>query len=76
MPTYVYETIPQNEGEQAERFEMYQSIHADALKVHPDTQVPVRRVILGGIPIPKRKIIPQRSSGDSCCGTNSSCGDC
>ena len=48
MPTYVYETIPQTADEQPTRFEMKQSMIDAALKTHPETGKPVRRVIIGG----------------------------
>ena len=47
MPTYVYETIPAA-GEEPVRFEVEQRISAPALTAHPDTGVPVRRVVSGG----------------------------
>ena len=48
MPTYIYETVPQNEIEAPKRFEVRQSMNDQALTHHPDTGVPVRRVIVGG----------------------------
>jgi len=45
MPVYVYETI-RTDGQPGERFELRQSIHDKALKVHPDTGEPVKRVIM------------------------------
>ena len=48
MTTYVYETIPAREGEEPERFEIRQAMTDDPLKKHPDTGVPIRRVITGG----------------------------
>ena len=48
MPTYVYETIPRNAGEKPVRFEVEQRMTAAALTTHPDTGVPVQRVISGG----------------------------
>ena len=48
MPTYTYESVPQAPGEEPVRFEMRQSMLDDALTAHPDTGVPVRRVITGG----------------------------
>lgn len=48
MPTYVYETIPQFEGEQPKRFEIRQSMKDAALTQHPDSGQPVRRVPIGG----------------------------
>lgn len=49
MATYTYETIPQEPGEQPVRFEIRQSMRDEPLKVHPETGVPVRRVITGGL---------------------------
>ncbi|MBL9113369.1 MAG: zinc ribbon domain-containing protein [Verrucomicrobiaceae bacterium] len=48
MPTYVYETIPQTETESAQRFEVRQSMSDKPLTAHPETGVPVRRLISGG----------------------------
>jgi len=48
MPTYVYETIPSKKGEQVQQFELQQSMKDDPLTKHPETGVPVRRVISGG----------------------------
>ena len=49
MATYTYETIPQKPGEEPVRFEVQQGMTEDALKVHPETGVPVKRVITGGL---------------------------
>jgi hypothetical protein len=49
MATYTYETIPQVPGEEPVRFEVRQSMLDDPLKVHPETGVPVQRVITGGL---------------------------
>jgi predicted nucleic acid-binding Zn ribbon protein len=46
--TYLYETIPQQEGDSVEQFEIQQSMQDLPLTHHPETGVPVRRVILGG----------------------------
>lgn len=48
MPTYVYETIPQVEGELPKRFEIRQSMKDAPLTQHPDSGTPVRRVPIGG----------------------------
>ena len=48
MPIYVYETIPANEGEEPERFEIRQSMNDAPLEVHPESGAPVRRVVSGG----------------------------
>ena len=49
MPTYLYETVPSAENGAAERFEIKQSFNDPPLEVHPETGVPVRRVISGGM---------------------------
>ena len=44
MPTYVYETISENESE-CVQFEVEQSMRDQPLKVHPENGLPVRRVL-------------------------------
>jgi predicted nucleic acid-binding Zn ribbon protein len=48
MPTYLYETLPED-GTCPTRFEVEQRMSAAALTHHPDTGIPVRRVISGGL---------------------------
>jgi hypothetical protein len=48
MATYVYETVPHQPGEAAERFEFVQSMKDAPLTRHPQDGRPVRRVISGG----------------------------
>ncbi len=48
MATYVYETIPQRDGETPRRFEVVQSMKDAPLARDPETGAPVRRVISGG----------------------------
>lgn len=48
MATYIYETIPQKKGERPRRFEYEQSMKDPALTHHPETGLPVRRVIVAG----------------------------
>lgn len=45
MVTYTYETIPQQEGEEALRFDVRQRMADDPLTAHPETGQPVQRVI-------------------------------
>jgi hypothetical protein len=59
MATYVYETIPRQEGAPARRFEVVQSMKDAPLTRHPDTGEPVRRVISGGYGVMSK---PQASS--------------
>lgn len=61
MPIYVYETQPTAPGQPVERFEMRQSMSEAALTQHPETGVPVRRVLSGGL-----VTFTQGASGDSC----------
>lgn len=70
MPTYVYETIPQDERDEPRRFERWQSMKDAPLTTDPDTGLPVRRVITGGLEMPRApadpKAAPARRHGDSC----------
>ncbi|MGQ0648764.1 MAG: FmdB family zinc ribbon protein [Gemmatimonadaceae bacterium] len=71
MPTYLYETIPAPDAA-AERFEWRQSMNEPALEKHPDTGVPVRRVISGGLGLmsaPERAMPdPGPGCGPGSCG--------
>ena len=69
--TYLYETIPANEGDPVEQFEIQQSMNDLPLTRHPETGVPVRRVILGGwgLMTGKGSSAPQAS----CCPPGSGC---
>ncbi|HEX7121389.1 MAG TPA: hypothetical protein VF178_03385 [Gemmatimonadaceae bacterium] len=49
MPTYLYETIPQDPNDVVQRFEVKQRFTERPLVAHPETGVPVRRVISGGL---------------------------
>lgn len=74
MPTYVYETIPSNEVEQPKRFEVRQSMNDKALTHHPDSGVPVRRVIVGGTGVMGGKASSTApSSGGGSCGSGCGC---
>lgn len=73
MPTYVYETIPQYEGDPPKRFEIRQSMKDSALTQHPDSGQPVRRVPIGGTGImgggsAAASAAPSRGSCGSGCG--------
>ena len=48
MATYLYETIPGKPGEEPVTFEVQQSMRDAPLTKHPETGLPVRRVITGG----------------------------
>lgn len=68
MATYIYETVPQREGEKPERFEVQQSMQDKPLTTHPETGVPVRRVISGGYGIITQKSAPPPGPCGSQCG--------
>lgn len=76
MTTYVYETIPQKPGEDPRYSEIKQSIREAALTKHPETDEPIRRVILGGYGLlsPGAKRAERPESG-GCCGGAPGCRD-
>lgn len=73
MPTYVYQTIPEN-GEAPRQFEVWQSMKDEPLKTDPQTGLPVRRVISGGIEMPRGPTdpiaAPKHRHSDSCACCN------
>jgi len=48
MPTYVYETIPRDTGEEPRRFDVIQKMSDPPLTNCPTTGLPVRKIITGG----------------------------
>lgn len=75
MATYVYETIPQIDGEKPKRFEIKQSMKDEPLTRHPDTGESVRRVITGGAGLMGVKSASGSSgmSGGGGCGSGCGC---
>lgn len=73
MPTYIYETIPPH-GEEPRQFEVWQSMKEAPLQADPQTGAPVRRVITGGIEMPRapsdRKAAPVHRHSDACACCN------
>lgn len=75
MPTYLYETLPADPAQAPERFEVKQSMKDAPLACHPETGVPVRRVLVGGFaPMGLAKQAPSKPAaprshpgGCSCC---------
>jgi len=74
MTTYVYETIPSKPGEKSEYFEIRQSMNDVPLTIHPETGVPIRRVILGGFGVLKSTPGESGSGGSDTCGPGCCCG--
>jgi len=72
MPTYVYETIPQFEGEPTKRLEIRQSMKDAALTQHPDSGQPIRRIPIGGTGLMGASSTSSSSSVGSC-GTGCGC---
>jgi len=78
MATYLYETIPSKQGEEPQTFEVQQSMKDAPLTAHPQTGVPVRRVITGGFGfVSKGGSAPapasQRPSSGGGCGSGCGC---
>ncbi|MGJ8653549.1 MAG: FmdB family zinc ribbon protein [Opitutaceae bacterium] len=73
MPTYIYETIPEKKGQKAVQFELQQSMKDAPLSTHPETGVPVRRVISGGYGFVGAGTKGAPSHGGSC-GSGCGCG--
>ena len=75
MPIYIYETIPTDPRQAPRRFEVQQRMADAPLKTDPDSGLPVRRVITGGLEIPRASAAPKPTSprphqhgpGCSCC---------
>nr|VFJ48415.1 MAG: hypothetical protein BECKDK2373B_GA0170837_102043 [Candidatus Kentron sp. DK]VFJ51241.1 MAG: hypothetical protein BECKDK2373C_GA0170839_103138 [Candidatus Kentron sp. DK] len=81
MPTYVYETIPEDPSTTPRRFEMEQRMSDDPLHTDPESGLPVRRVISGGIGLLSAggagsapAYEPSGMGGGSCCGGMCGCG--
>ena len=72
MTTYVYQTIPEDDHEEPEYFEVKQSMKDEPLTNHPETGVLVKRVILGGYS-PKLRSGGDSSPGSSCCSGGPCC---
>jgi predicted nucleic acid-binding Zn ribbon protein len=78
MATYLYETIPSKPGEETQTFEVQQSMKDAPLTTHPQTGLPVRRVITGGFGFVSKggsAPDPQRtpSGGGGGCGSGCGC---
>jgi len=73
MATYVYETIPQRPGEPARRFEVAQSMKDPALRHHPQTGEPVKRLISGGYGLMGVKEKPTAQAPAAPCSPGCAC---
>ena len=67
--TYLYETIPVLENDPVDHFELEQDPSDQPFTKHPNTGLPIRRVILGGWGLPPEKsALPK-----TCCIPGSGC---
>jgi predicted nucleic acid-binding Zn ribbon protein len=74
MTTYVYETIPSKPGEKPRYFEIKQNMNAAPLTKHPETDEPIRRVVLGGFGVlSSGQSGSEPSSGSTCYGPSCGC---
>lgn len=71
MPTYIYETIPESENEEPVQFELQQSMKDVPLTKHPETGMPVHRLISGGYGFTGST--KQESGGGQSCGHGCGC---
>jgi len=76
MPTYIYETIPEEPSEKPYRFELKQSITEETLTTHPETGRPIRKIITGSglLSSSEKDEAPAPMSGSCCSGNTSCCG--
>lgn len=72
VPTYVYETIPADDGARPVVFEIQQRMADAALTHHPETGEPVRRVLtapfLGGVAHKSDAPVARDEPGAGGCG--------
>jgi len=69
MTTYIYETIPAKPGGKTRHYEIRQSMKESALKKHPETGEPIRRVVTGGF-----GLLKSGKSGSAPAARAQSCG--
>lgn len=79
MPTYVYETIPNDDQTPPRRFEVFQSMTDDALTTDPETGFPVKRIISGGLGfkmkgLKRHTVVNKKSPAATACGCATGCG--
>lgn len=73
MATYVYETIPRQDGDQPRRFEVVQSMKDAPLTRHPDTGEPVRRIISGGFGLMEKAGLNSAPAAAAPCAPGCAC---
>lgn len=73
MPTYIYETIPEDPTDEPRRFEIFQKIADKPLTRDPVSGDPVRKIITGGIGLKlkglkRSTIVDKKSPAATACG--------
>ena len=76
MPVYVYETLPKDAKAKPRRFEVRQGMAEAPLKTDPETGLPVRRVISGGLAIPRGKTNARPAPAATCNPHGGGCACC
>lgn len=74
MPTYLYETIPAEPDVTPKRFEVRQGFDEPVLTSDPETGIPVRRVISGGMAVMSKGAQPLPDPGPGCGPGTCGCG--
>ena len=73
MTTYVYQTIPSKPDEKVRYFEIRQAMTEAPLMRHPETDEPIRRVVLGGFGVLSSKTGSGSSDASCGCASGSCC---
>lgn len=73
MPTYVYETMPDDAAVKPRRFEVFQRMNDAPLTHDPDSGEPVRRIITGGVGVKsgvlrRSTVVDKKSPAATPCG--------
>jgi predicted nucleic acid-binding Zn ribbon protein len=73
MPTYTYETIPDDASQEPRRFEVFQGMNDQALTHDPESGAPVRKIITGGIGVKlgalrRSTVVDKKSPAATACG--------
>jgi len=73
MPTYVYETIPNDPAEEPRRFEVFQRMSDEPLTQDPASGEPARKIISGGIGLKlgvlkRSTVVDKKSPAATACG--------
>ena len=71
--TYLYETVPAQDGDPVKQYEIKQSMNDLPLTKHPETGETIRRVILGGWGIMTEKAGAPSSKSDCGCSPGGCC---